>query len=123
MKKTYNGQKMYATTVWARLVKERDEHRCQFEGCEATEGLEAHHIIPVSQGGQNTLDNGITLCREHHRREYLRTHLRKRTDAKTLRLFSNRPTGKREATYRFLSRNRLMERARPRGRWREDRTD
>lgn len=115
-----NKKAIYTTTVWARLVKERDENRCRYEGCGATEELEAHHIIPVSQGGENTLDNGITLCREHHQREFLRTHLRTRTDAKTERLFARRRTGKREAAYRFISRKRLMERAQPHGRWRSE---
>lgn len=115
--------KTYTPSVWARLVKERDGRQCQFEGCGATDGLEAHHLVPLSQGGGNTLDNGITLCREHHRREYLRTHLRVHTMAKTTRLFSDRPAGKREAAYRFLARKRIIERTRPHGRWRADRTD
>ena len=29
--------------------------------------LEAAHIIPVAQGGQDNLENGICLCRNHHR--------------------------------------------------------
>ena len=116
-------KKAYSTKVWARMVKERDEQRCRHEGCDETEGLEAHHIIPVSQGGQNTLDNGITLCREHHMMDNVRDHNRTRTDAKSHRLFARRRTGKREAAYRFLSRKRLMERARPHGRWRSERED
>ena len=120
---TSEPTRTFNTTDWARLVKERDGGRCQFEGCGATDNLEAHHLLPLAQGGLNTLENGITLCREHHRREYLRLHLRVHTEAKTSRLFSKRPTGKREAAYRFLSRKRMMERARPHGRWRTDRTD
>lgn len=116
-------ERAYTLTVWARLVKERDGNRCQFEGCDVTEALEAHHIVPLSQGGRNTLDNGTTLCREHHRREYLQAHLHTRMNAKTNRLFSKRRAGKREAAYRFLSRKRLMEHARPHGRWRPDRKD
>lgn len=32
---------------------------CQF-------GLDPHHIIPRSQGGDDVADNVITLCRKHH---------------------------------------------------------
>ncbi|RLG19529.1 hypothetical protein DRN74_06725 [Candidatus Micrarchaeota archaeon] len=43
----------------------RDGYRCQ--QCGATNvRLHAHHIIPLSQGGTNTLDNLITLCEECH---------------------------------------------------------
>jgi 5-methylcytosine-specific restriction endonuclease McrA len=123
MKADKDPSKELTLKVWARLVKERDGHRCQFEGCVATEGLEAHHILPRSMGGRNTLDNGITLCREHHRREYLRTHLRSQVTAKSSRLFAGQSAGKREAAYRFLSRKRLTERALPNGPWRPDEPD
>ena len=113
----------YSTKLWGRLVKERDGERCQHEGCGATEMLEAHHIIPVSLGGGNTLNNGITLCREHHMRDNTREHNRSRTAAKSQRLFARRKGGKREAAYRFLSRKRLIERASPHGPWRSDRDD
>ena len=85
--------KQYSDKVWSRLVKERDVH-CRFEGCKEKEDLEAHHIIPRSQGGENILENGITLCREHHRREYLRDHLHAQVQAKTTRLFSSPNRGK-----------------------------
>ena len=29
--------------------------------------IEAHHIIPVSEGGKDMLDNLITLCKDCHR--------------------------------------------------------
>ena len=96
---------------------------CNYEECSATKDLEAHHIIPRSQGGGNTLENGITLCREHHRREFLRDHLHAQVRVKTSRLFSSGNTGKKEAAYRFLSRRRLIETARPHGSWRPDPAD
>ncbi len=112
--------KQYTLKVWSRLVKERDGNRCQFEGCDVREGLEAHHLLPQSVGGQNTLENGVTLCREHHRRMYLRAHLHSQVEAKTTRLFTKRSPGKREAAYRFLSRKRLIEQGRPHGPWSDD---
>lgn len=39
---------------------------CQFPGCLARRGCEAHHIRPWSQGGATDLDNLILLCRSHH---------------------------------------------------------
>ncbi|MBM3261888.1 MAG: HNH endonuclease [candidate division Zixibacteria bacterium] len=101
----------YSLKEWARRVKERDGNRCQFEGCGETERLEAHHLLPRSLGGENTLENGITVCREHHRREYLRAHLHSQVEARTDRLFARRSPGKREAAYRFLSRRRLVEKS------------
>lgn len=50
---------------WARAVKERDGNRCQ--RCGSPEGVEAHHIRPLAQGGGDTLDNGITLCGGCHK--------------------------------------------------------
>lgn len=112
--------RQYTLKGWSRLVKERDGNQCQFEGCAAMEDLEAHHVLPQSVGGQNTLENGITLCREHHRRNFLRAHLHSQVEAKSTRLFTRRNPGKREAAYRFLSRKRLIEQGRPRGPWSED---
>ncbi|MBT5873587.1 MAG: HNH endonuclease [Candidatus Latescibacteria bacterium] len=116
-------KKPLSTATWAQLVKERDERRCQHDGCTETSNLEAHHIVPVSQGGPNTPENGITLCREHHTIDNVRIHNRSRTQSKTDRIFAKRKTGKREAAYRFLSKKRLMETARPRGPWRPDEED
>jgi predicted HNH restriction endonuclease len=31
------------------------------------DGLEIHHIIPVSKGGKDTMDNTIVLCPNHHK--------------------------------------------------------
>lgn len=115
-------EKRYSIKVWSRLIKERDAH-CRFEDCTATEDLEAHHIVPRSQGGENTLDNGIALCREHHRRVYLRDHLHTQVKAKSNRLFASGNKGKKEAAYRFLSRKRLIESAKPHGAWRPDGSD
>lgn len=44
-------------------VHARDHHRCRWCGVETGE---LHHIIYRSQGGQNSVDNLITLCIQHH---------------------------------------------------------
>jgi predicted restriction endonuclease len=35
--------------------------------CNATRDLHIHHIKPVSEGGEDTIDNLILLCGNHHR--------------------------------------------------------
>ena len=44
----------------------RDKFTCQLCGAVETR-LEAHHITPKRQNGENTLDNLITLCSECHK--------------------------------------------------------
>jgi len=44
---------------------QRDNYRCQ--RCFENRGpLQAHHIVPKSDGGPDTLDNLVTLCRSCH---------------------------------------------------------
>jgi hypothetical protein len=48
-----------------RQAKERDDGECQV--CGQSEDLHAHHIQPVSEGGEKfDTDNLIMLCAEHH---------------------------------------------------------
>lgn len=46
-------------------VLERDGNECL--RCSSTTDLEVHHIIPVSQGGSDDMDNLATLCSECHK--------------------------------------------------------
>jgi hypothetical protein len=48
-------------------VFERDGHQCCF--CSVDENLDAHHITDRNQmpKGGYVVENGITLCEEHHR--------------------------------------------------------
>jgi len=48
------------------LIK-RDGYRCQHPGCDITEDLVIDHIIPLSKGGTDALDNLQWLCRPHNR--------------------------------------------------------
>lgn len=50
----------------------RDNHTCQ--DCGSTVNLEIHHILPISQGGKNTLDNLKTLCHNCHKNNYKNIH-------------------------------------------------
>jgi len=53
---------------------ERDSYECRFCGTtndehleEHDRGLEAHHVIPQRHGGEDTLENLITVCQSCHR--------------------------------------------------------
>lgn len=46
-------------------VKKRDRGKCRFPGC-GRELSSLHHIIYRSQGGQNDVQNLISLCENHH---------------------------------------------------------
>ena len=37
--------------------------------CGPRAGLEVHHVVPLADGGSNSADNLVTLCRECHRDE------------------------------------------------------
>lgn len=51
-------------TQWAKAIKSRDGYCCV--DCGSGQTIDAHHIIPVYQGGRNVLSNGKTLCRICH---------------------------------------------------------
>lgn len=53
---------------WSRYIKERDSYRCVC--CESEEGIQAHHVVrkTLYPWGAVETGNGITLCRECHRR-------------------------------------------------------
>lgn len=49
-----------------KAVFDRDGHQCVF--CDRTDNLDAHHITDRNEmpNGGYVLENGITLCPEHH---------------------------------------------------------
>ena len=46
-------------------VRERDQYRCRFPGCQSRK-TDLHHIQYWSNGGTTSLDNLTCLCRRHH---------------------------------------------------------
>lgn len=49
-------------------VKRRDNNACV--QCGSGAYLEVHHIVELSKGGSNDLENMVTLCRDCHLREH-----------------------------------------------------
>ena len=49
-------------------VLDRDGWCCQAPACTGRRNLEQHHVTYRSAGGNDDLDNLITLCRFHHQR-------------------------------------------------------
>lgn len=54
---------------WRKSVYERDNHKCQWPGCNSHKKLNAHHIKKWSDypSLRFVVDNGITLCYVHHK--------------------------------------------------------
>jgi HNH endonuclease len=50
-----------------RAVLARDRRSCRVPGCKNSHFVDVHHLQPRSEGGENTLENLITLCAAHHR--------------------------------------------------------
>ena len=62
-----NGPSRTSTTHWKQLrtkAKRQLDYRCQH--CGAEEHLELDHIVNVSRGGQDTLENLQWLCKRCH---------------------------------------------------------
>jgi 5-methylcytosine-specific restriction endonuclease McrA len=50
-------------------VAKRDGYMCQVEGCDKTvlaNAIDPHHIVYLSRGGSDTIDNLILICNKHH---------------------------------------------------------
>lgn len=56
-----------ATNTQLRALLIRDQHRCQFPGCEGKRFLHAHHVTHWLLGGRTDMDNLVLLCGFHHR--------------------------------------------------------
>jgi len=55
--------------AFRKKVLERDEYHCVKCGYNpsSTDRLEAHHITPLDHGGEDSIENGATLCNTCHR--------------------------------------------------------
>jgi 5-methylcytosine-specific restriction endonuclease McrA len=48
------------------MLIERDGYICKFPNCHVQEGLTIDHIVPLSKGGSDELENLQFLCRKHN---------------------------------------------------------
>jgi hypothetical protein len=52
---------------YAMIARDRG---CRADGCDRTHGLQAHHKILWSNGGDTNVRDGITLCHWHHNKAH-----------------------------------------------------
>lgn len=54
---------------WRKSIVERDEACCQFPKCGSKKHIEVHHIFRYADNEslRTNINNGITLCRIHHK--------------------------------------------------------
>jgi len=69
---TIQPRRLRFTSEMKHRVNQRDQTQCTHvdslgRRCSNKRWVEIHHIIPVSQGGDNRLENLTTLCHAHHR--------------------------------------------------------
>ena len=66
---TFRNYKDPLYKQWRENVYARDKHICQWPGCTKKTGLNAHHIKTWAEypGLRFLVDNGITLCKLHHK--------------------------------------------------------
>jgi 5-methylcytosine-specific restriction endonuclease McrA len=55
-----------------RGILKRDDHQCQYEGCDH-KGTTVDHVIPKCQGGQSTWQNLVACCLECNQKKAGRT--------------------------------------------------
>ncbi len=64
----WKGGIAHGGRYWKRQAKKSDDYICQFPECGyRSRKNHAHHKIPRAAGGEDTLENLITLCGKHHR--------------------------------------------------------
>jgi len=73
------NRKYPGLTIWARLVKERDGHKCAecgYQGIPGKRDVDAHHVIPKATHPElaTVLFNGVTLCKPCHKEIHFGTH-------------------------------------------------
>jgi hypothetical protein len=74
--KSFVSKRMPIPAAIQHQVNLRDEDRCTHilpdgKRCNQSRFTHTHHIIPVSQGGTNALENLTTLCVAHHELQHL----------------------------------------------------
>jgi 5-methylcytosine-specific restriction endonuclease McrA len=84
------------TGALRRAIEVRDRHCAHPSGCEVPAHLcDVDHIVPWSQGGATSQENGRLLCSTHNRLAHLVRH--RRRSMMTHRRLGGRPSGGRRA--------------------------
>jgi hypothetical protein len=69
------GRAQYVVPARTRTVIEHRDHGvCRVPGCDATLGLEVHHLIHWEHGGRTDTDNLLLVCGKHHRMHHRGRH-------------------------------------------------
>ncbi len=56
------------STMQKRKIRERQNYTCAEDGCEVQDlSLQIHHRVPLSKGGDDVVENGVGLCKDHHK--------------------------------------------------------
>ncbi|MFK7893535.1 MAG: DUF222 domain-containing protein [Granulosicoccus sp.] len=63
----------------SRAIHIRDKC-CQFPGCDSTRHLQLHHIQHWVDGGETSIENGVSMCGFHHRLIHERKYKVERTE-------------------------------------------
>ena len=72
-KKETCGQVFVRSEVVRRLVRLRAKGQCEWcgqPGFQTSDGsfyIETHHIVPLSEGGPDSVSNVVAICPNHHR--------------------------------------------------------
>lgn len=61
----YHTESLNPTDAQKTMISRRDKNKCRI--CNSRSSLEIHHIVKRRDGGNNDLDNLITLCSKCHR--------------------------------------------------------
>lgn len=62
----YGHKQRIVPPALKRAILDRDGNTCAGDGCDSRYRVEAHHIIPWSQGGRTDAENLVSLCWFHH---------------------------------------------------------
>ena len=62
----YGRKQRLVPPALKRATLDRDGNTCAADGCDSRYRIEAHHIVPWSQGGRTDAENLVSLCWFHH---------------------------------------------------------
>ncbi|MCK5624951.1 HNH endonuclease [Candidatus Pacearchaeota archaeon] len=78
--KIFSSKKRSKQDSYKKIMKVYEElmNNCSMSDCKSGYNLETHHIQPLKQGGTDTFDNLIILCKDCHKRRKLHQNWQKK---------------------------------------------